>query len=450
MAARPRIVSALAAAGLLVAVAAPSAAEEPAGPTGPSAPPEEERASLRYQATVAAQWHPAFHAAYSGANSLRPEAESATSVVMDLFAGVRPWTGGELYLQPELAGGRGLSSTLGVAAFPSGEVYRVGNPAPSVIVGRAFLRQTIALGGGTVRVEPGQNQLAGARPRDAITLTAGKMATTDVVDRVPPSSDPHTQLMSWGLWASAAYDYPADTRGYTWGLAADLSVRAWSVRAGAFLEPTSANGMTLDWDVSRARGLVAEVEHRHALAGREGAVRALAFLNTARMGSYDAALAASPAAPDGVATRAAGRTKAGVAASANQELGGGLAAFVRASWSDGRNESWAFTEIDRSIAVGLVQSGARWRRPADEAGLAVVASGLSGPHRRYLAAGGYGFLVGDGALRYGPEILGEAYYRAAVTREVSAGVTYQPIVNPAFNRDRGPVHVLTGRVHVAF
>ncbi len=434
---------AVAIATLVAAAAAPRAEDAPA--------PAEERASLHYQATVATQWHPPFSAAYSGPHSLPPGAESATSVVMDLFLGARAWRGAELYLQPELSGGRGLGETLGVAAFPSGEVYRVGDPTPSVIVGRAFLRQTFDLGGGRVPVDAGPNQLAGARDRDALTFTVGKLSTTDVVDRVPYTSDPHTQVMSWGLWASAAYDYPADTRGYTWGAAAELSLGPWSLRAGGFLEPREANAMTLDWDVARSRGLVAEVERRWTLGGRAGAARALGFLNTARMGSYDAALAAAApgAAPDVVATRAEGRAKGGLAASANQDLGRGLGAFVRASWSDGRNESWAFTEIDRSIAAGLVQSGARWGRPGDEAGVAAVASGLSDPHRRYLVAGGLGFLLGDGRLRYGPELLGEVYYRAAVTREVSAGVGWQPIMNPGFNRDRGPVHVLTGRVHVA-
>jgi high affinity Mn2+ porin len=329
-------------------------------------------------------------------------------------------------------------------------VYRVGDPAPTVIVGRAFVRQTVGQGGGTTRVDAGPNQLAGARDRDALTITVGKIATTDVVDRVPFSSDPHTQLMSWGLWASAAYDYPADTRGYTFAAAADLSIDGWSARAGLFLEPQTANGMDLEWDVTRARGLVAEAERRWTVGGLPGAARALGFVNTARMGSYEEALARSPAAPDVTATRAEGRTKAGFAASANQDLGGGLGAFLRLSWNDGRNETWAFTEIDRSIAAGLVQSGARWGRPDDEAGLGVVVSGLSDPHRRYLAAGGYGFLLGDGALAYAPEILGEVYYRLAVTREVAIGAGYQPILHPAYNADRGPAHVFTGRMHVAF
>lgn len=410
------------------------------------AAPPEERASLHFQATIATQAHPAFGARYSGPNSLRSSHESATSVVTDLFGGLRLWRGAEAYLQPELAGGRGLSSTLGVAAFPSGEVYRVGNPAPAVIVGKLFLRQRFGLGGGRVAVEGGPTQLAGTRDRDALTLTVGKVSTPDFVDSNPVSNDPHTGFMSWGLFAAGAYDYPADTKGYTWGAAADLSVERWSARAGIFLEPKAANQMQLEWRLDRARAWVVEVERRYAVAGREGAARVLFFLNEAHMGSYARAL--EEPRPDVTTTRAYGRTKLGVAASANQDLGHGLAAFARVSWNDGENESWAFTEIDRSFAAGAVQSGARWGRPNDEAGAAVVVSGLSSLHRRYLAAGGLGFILGDGALRYGPEVLGEVYYRAALTREISLGANYQPIVNPGYNRDRGPVHVLTGRVHV--
>jgi high affinity Mn2+ porin len=413
-------------------------------------PPERRDLVLHYQATVATQAHPGFSAAYSGQHSLGSDAESATSVVMDVFAGVRLWRGAELYLNPELSGGRGLSSTFGVAAFPSGEVYRVGDPNPTLFAGRAFLRQTFGLGGGRVGLDPGPTQLAGERDRDLVTLIVGRVSTTDVIDANPVSNDPHMRFMSWGLWASAAYDYPADTRGYTWGASVSVDVGDWSGRAGIFLEPKVANGMDLDWDVLRSRGLVAEGERRWSWSGRAGGVRALAFLNTARMGDYEAALASGSVPPDVTASRQDGRKKFGFAASANQDFGSGLSAFARASWNDGRTETWAFTEIDRSLAIGAVQSGARWGRDSDEAGAAIVVSGQSGPHRRYLQAGGLGFILGDGALTYGPEILGEVYYRASLTREISAGVNYQPIVNPGFNRDRGPVHVFTGRVHVAF
>jgi len=381
----------------------------------------EESGPFHFQATVATQAHPSFQAAYSGKNSLRSDSESATSVVMDLSLTLRPWVGSELVFQPELAGGRGLSSTLGVAAFPSGEVYRVGNPEPTIVVARAALKQAVG----------------------SLTFTAGKFALPDVFDNVPHANDPHTRFMSWGLFASAAYDYPADVRGYTWGLAADFSKEWWSVRAGIFLEPTVANGAKLETDITKARGLVVELEARSG----PGAVRVLGFLNTADMGSYAQAIAGHFQIQD---TRAQGRTKAGMAASANYVFGRGLGAFVRGSFNDGQNETWAFTEIDRSLAVGAVQSGARWGRERDEAGAGLVVSGLSGPHRAYLEGGGYGFIIGDGALHYGAELLGELFYRAGVTEQVSLGVNYQPILHPAFNRDRGPVHVFTGRAHIAF
>ncbi len=433
-----------------LALARPARADDapPASVEAKEAPSE--RVSLHFQATVAAQAHPSFGALYSGKNSLQPGAESATSVVMDVFAGVRLWRGAELYLQPELAGGRGLSSTLGVAAFPSGEVYRVGDPTPTLVPARIFLRQVFPLGGGLVPVVAGPNQLAGQRDRDALTITVGKVAIPDFVDNVSLSNDPHTHFLSWALFASGAYDYPADTRGYTWGAAADLSIDWWSVRAGAFLEPQYANLLPMEWNPGKARGLVAEAEGRFTLAGRKGSARLLGFLNDARMGSYRQVLEDPSFNNDLTATRAFGRTKAGLAASAVYDFGDGLGGFVRASYNDGANETWAFTEIDRSLAFGAVQSGARWARPDDEAGAALVVSGLSALHRRYLEGGGSGFLLGDGALAYGLELLGELYYRFAISKEISLSAHYQPIIDPGFNRDRGPIHVFTGRAHVAF
>jgi high affinity Mn2+ porin len=381
----------------------------------------EDEGPFHFQATVATQAHPSFHAAYSGKNSLDPDGESATSVVMDLSLTVHPWRGAELVVGPELAGGKGLSSTLGVAAFPSGEVYRVGNPEPTLILGRTTLKQVLG----------------------EWTFFFGKLSTPDLFDNVPYANDPHTRFMSWGVWASAAYDYPADVHGYTIGLAAQWS-RDWlSARGGMFLEPVAANSGILERDITKARGLVAEVEARFSA----WAARMLAFLNTAHMGSYSEAIARQV---DVTQTRADGRTKVGFAASANRDFGAGLGGFVRLSWNDGNNETWAFTEIDRSLVVGALQSGARWGREGDEAGAAIVVSGLSNRHRRYLEQGGYGFLIGDGALTYGAEVLGELFYRAALTKLLSVGVNYQPLFNPAFNRDRGPVHIFTGRVHVAF
>jgi high affinity Mn2+ porin len=327
----------------------------------------------------------------------------------------------------------------------------VGDPSPTVLLARVFLRQIFGLGGGRVTVESGPNQLGGTYDRDAFTLTLGKVSIPDFVDHVPVSWDPHTQFLSWGLFASGAYDYPADTRGYTWGINADLSIDWWSLRAGMFLEPQYANLLPLEWNITLARGLVTEFEGRYSLSGHPGAARLLLFLNDARMGSYQQALDnPPPSGPDVTASRAYGRLKYGFAASANQDFGRGLAAFVRVSWDNGATETWAFTEIDRSIALGATQSGAPWGRPDDQVGLGIVGSGLSSLHRQYLAAGGYGFIIGDGALNYGIEVLGEVYYQFALTRAVLLGVTYQPIFNPAYNRDRGPINVFTGRVHIEF
>ena len=404
--------------------------------------------NLHFQATVVSQAHPGFSASYTGKNSMQPDAESATSIVTDLFAGLRLWKGAEIYFQPELTGGFGLSTTTGVAAFPSGEVYRVGDPKPVIIPARLFLRQVIGLGGGNVGVEGGPNQLAGSRDRDALILTVGKFSTPDFVDKNPYAYDPHTQFLSWGLWASAAYDYPADTRGYTWGVVADLSIDWWSVRGGMFLEPQYSNLMPMEWRIDKARGLALEFEARYTLGGRAGAARLLGFLNDARMGSYRQATEDPRFGLDVTATRKFGRTKEGFAASINQDFGGGLGGFARVSYDDGSTETWAFTEIDQSLGLGLVQSGSRWNRPSDDAGVGLVISGLSTLHRKYLAAGGYGFIIGDGMLRYGLEILGEVFYRVAITPGISLGVNYQPVFNPAFNRDRGPIHVFSGRVHV--
>jgi high affinity Mn2+ porin len=427
-----------------MAAAAPPVAEE-------QPEPAEESFSLHYQATVATQAHPAFHAKYSGQNSMSSDAESATATVTTLYSDLRLWRGSELIFDPELSGGRGLSRTLGVAAFPSGIVYRVGNPSPTIYPARLVLRQTFGLGGGTEDVEPGPNQLAGKADRDHLTISLGRLAVTDVFDGNAYAHDPTTQFFNWALFASGAWDYPADTRGYTWGLLSDLSVDWWSVRAGITLLPKYGNLLPMEWRIDKARALMAEYEARYSVLGRSGSARLLLFLNDARMGSYEQVTENRAAYDNEIsATRAFGRKKYGFAISVDQRLTRTLGGFLRLSYNDGANETWAFTEIDRSLGVGLVQNGSVWSRPLDDVGAAIVVNGISNLHRRYLEGGGYGFLIGDGALRYGPEMVGDLYYRAQITREIALSGVYQPIVNPAYNRDRGPVHVFSARLRVAF
>jgi high affinity Mn2+ porin len=379
------------------------------------------------------------------------EAESATAFVSTLYADLRLWPGAELLFNPEMSGGKGLSKTLGVAAFPSGIVYRVGDPAPAVYVARLALSQTFDLGGGRVTNEAGANELAGTRDRDVLAISAGRLSVTDVFDGNRYAHDPTERFFNWALFASGAWDYPADTRGYTWGVLADLAIDWWSARAGIALEPQYANLAQMDWRIGKSHGLMAEYEARYSLGERKGAASMLVFLNQARMGSYQQVLD-NPAAygNDVAATRDDGRTKYGFAISVEQELTPTAGAFLRLSWNDGAHESWAFTEIDRSFAIGAVQNGALWSRPRDEAGVALVVDGLSDVHRRYLAGGGYGFIIGDGALSYGPEIVSDVYYKVRFADNLSFSGLYQPIINPGYNRDRGPVHVFTGRLHLAF
>ena len=341
-------------------------------------PPPPTWFSLHYQFTAATQYHPAFSAKYSGQNSLNPESESASAFVTTLYGDFRLWRGGELLVNPEMSGGRGLSSTLGVAAFPNGIVYRVGDPAPAVYVARLAISQTFNLGGGQVVNEEGPNELMGIRDRDVLAITVGRFSVVDIVDGNRYANDATTEFFNWALFASGAYDYPADTRGYTYGALADLAKGWWSVRGGIALVPYYANLAQMDWRITKSHGLMAEYEARYQLRGRPGASSLLVFLNTARMGSYEQVVANRTLyGNDVAATRADGRHKYGFALSVEQQVTDTMGTFMRLSWNDGHNESWAFTEIDRSLAVGATQNGRPWRRPEDIVGLGVVVSGLS-------------------------------------------------------------------------
>jgi high affinity Mn2+ porin len=413
---------------------------------------EEEWYSFHFQSTIATQYHPSFFSKYPpGQHSLDADAESASAFVSTLYADFRLWPGAELLFNPEASGGKGLSNTLGVAAFPSGIVYRVGDPTPAVYLARLAISQTFGLGGGRVINEAGANELAGMRDRDQLAITIGRLSVLDVFDANRWAHDSTERFFNWALFASGAYDYPADTRGYTWGIIADLAIDWWSARAGIALEPLYANLAQFDWRIDKSHGFVGEYEVRYHVGKQPGAISTLGFLNVARMGSYQQVLDDPATYGNNVAaTRADGRTKSGFALSMEQQITHGLGAFLRASANDGANESWAFTEIDRSLAFGAVEDGELWGRDRDEAGAAVVISGLSAPHRRYLAGGGYGFIIGDGALNYGPEVVMDLYYKLRVSDLIAVSAIYQPIINPAYNQDRGPVHVVSGRVHVAF
>jgi hypothetical protein len=417
---------------------------------GQSADPALEAWSLHGQATTLTQGHGAFASPYAGANSFESRKEVRTSFTSTLFLGARLWQGAEAYVNPELVGGQGDSHVLGLGAAPNGEIYRVDSPDLKLTLSRLFLRQTWGLGDSREPVPADQNQLAGSRASRRIVLTAGKLALGDIFDGNTYAHDPRTQFFNWALMDTSSWDYPADTRGYSWGLALEIYWDAWAFRGGSFMVPTKANGLYLDHRADRAHGDVVELEHDHELGGLAGHVRLLGYANHADMGSYRDSLQLAPGAPDVTVTRQPGRIKYGWGLSADQALTADLGAFLRAGWNDGRTETWAFTEVDRTLAAGLSLVGAAWSRPQDRLALSVAANGLSRDHRDYLAAGGQGFMLGDGRLNPGQEGVVEAYYAVALGRFLTATLDAQRIWNPGYNRDRGPVSLYALRLHAQF
>jgi Mg2+-importing ATPase len=434
-------------------LAAPMADEIPGGSTDIASPQSDAAApswSVHGQITYQLQGHGEFHAPYEGQNSFLNRDETRGSFTSTLFFGYRAWHGGEVYVNPELIAGQGLSAVLGLASPPNGETYRVDSTQAKLTLGRLFLRQTWSLDQGSEPVDDGPNQLAGRRTGSRVVLTVGKFSATDVFDANLYAHDPRSQFDSWSLWANGAWDYPADTRGYTWGFAVEYFRKDVAIRLGSFMEPLEANGLAFDHDVLHAHGDALEFEHDHHLGGRPGAIRFVVFANHARMGVYEDALALAPSAPDVTATREPGRLKYGYGLNVEQALTPNSGIFFRAGWNDGRTESWAFTEIERTVALGYSLGGKPWGRPADHLGAAVAVNGISPDHRDYLAAGGYGFMLGDGRLSYDPEQVFEAYYSVALCKIGSFSLEVERFTNPAFNEDRGPVTVLGSRLHLEF
>jgi high affinity Mn2+ porin len=406
--------------------------------------------SLHAQLTNVTQIQPAFHSPYEGANSLDPDTNVKETVDATLFAGLRLWQGAAVYANPEIDQGFGLSDTLGVAGFPSGEAYKVGQNAPYFRLPRAFFRQVIDLGGEPVSVAPGPNEVGGTRTSDNLTLTAGKFAAVDLFDTNRLAHDPRADFLNWAIIESGAFDYAADAWGYTYGMAAEWTHSFWTARLGAFDMSDVPNAKHLDLGFSQV-AFMAELEERHTLFGRAGKVKLLGFLNRARMALYRDALALGAATgtpPDPVPVRKR-QDRLGIALNVEQEVTPDLGAFLRLSSDDGRKEAYEFTEINRSVAAGLSLAGARWGRPDDTVGLAAVVNGISGDARDYFAAGGLGILIGDGRLpHYGAESILETYYSLRVAKWLTLGLDYQFIQNPAYNRDRGPVSVIGLRVHL--
>ena len=409
--------------------------------------PRYENWSLHAQTTWVLQSHDGFDSPYAGTNSLSGDKESAHTWTITAFFGCRLWHGAEIYFNPEMAQGSGLSGSVGVAGFPNGEATRAASPEAHFYFARYFFRQTIGFGEDHEAISDDKNQIAGQVQKRRFVLTIGKVAANDFFDNNRYAHDARSQFLNWGFVDAGAWDYPADARGYTNGAIAEIIMPRGALRIGTFMEPTEANGLELDDNVIRAHGDTAEIEGDYALGGHPGKSRLLGFVNHANAGTYREAMD-DPSANLDIAQTRSYTTKSGLVFNLEQEVVACVGVFLRAGWNDGKTETWAFTEIDRSLALGLAINGDPWSRPGDTLGVGGLINGLSPDHRDYLAAGGIGFIIGDGQLNYATENIFEFYYSLQACSAFTLSADYQLVENPGYNRDRGPVSIYGVRAHL--
>jgi high affinity Mn2+ porin len=416
---------------------------------GPSAL-DLDRFSFKGQTTFIEQYTPPFRSPYLGPHSLDPNQGRESWDAM-YFVGAKLWQGAELWVDPEIDQGFGLSNTEGIAGFPSGASFKVGAAVPYARVQRAFVRQTIDLGGAAQKVEADQNQFAGSNTADRLVITVGKFSVSDVFDQNKYAQNPRKDFMNWALIDTGTFDYAADAWGYSYGAAAEWYEGPWTLRAGVFDLTTVPNGEDLDPHFSQFQWL-GEIERRYELWSHPGKIAFTGFLTRARLGTYEDAIALAQVTggPADIAAVRQYRSRTGLGVNLEQEITADLGFFARAGFASGDIEPESYTDIDRTVAAGLALKGTQWHRPDDTFAVAAIVNGITKEHQAFLNAGGLGILVGDGQLPHpGLEQIIEAYYQLPV---YAWHVTfdYQFVVNPAYNRDRGPVSLLALRAQTEF
>ena len=407
------------------------------------------------QDNIILQWHPSFSAKYSGANSFLSHKEFAVSNVSTLFTGLALTHTTEIFMHFEEASGGGLSDALGLAGFTNLDVVRNPTLGKAPYIARGMIRQIIPLSKEKIEEERNPWYLATEVPVRRLELRFGKMGVNDFFDVNEAGSDSHYQFMNWTADNNGAYDYAADTRGYSIMLLAEYHDRDWTFRFGEALMPTVANGIDLQWNLSKARAENYELELHPRLHGqRATTVRLLSYVNHANMGVYRDAindyLNNKTKVPD--ITNHPERTtiKYGFGANLVHQINPNLRLFGRFGWNEGQHESFAYTEVDQTVEFGADHTGDHWKRKLDKVGAVFITNAIKSDHQRYLQLGGKGFLLGDGNLNYGRENIEEAYYTAHVWRGFFAAFDLQHVNNPGYNRDRGPVLVPSLRFHLEF
>jgi high affinity Mn2+ porin len=417
--------------------------------TGPT-PPDSNTWSVHAQTTYVQQYAFPFRAPYAGQNSLVPD-QTRQTWDATFYVGWRLWRGAELWINPEIDQGFGLSGTLGVAGFTSGEAYKLGATYPYTRLPRTFVRQTINLGGESEKVEAGINQLAGTQTANRVVLTVGKFAVTDVFDANKYAHDARSDFLNWALIDTATFDYASDAWGYTYGAAVEWYRGPWTLRGGFFDLPITPNNTQLDPSFAQNQW-VGEVERRYKLWDQPGKLAVTGFLTHGRMGTFADAtrIALATGQPADIAAVRHVQNQSGISANLEQQLSPELGFFARAGLAGGKKEPFAFTDVDSTLAAGLVVSGKLWGRPDDTIGLGGVINGITGQHEAFLNAGGLGILVGDGKLpNPGSEKIVELYYSFPIST-ARMTLDYQFIDNPGYNQDRGPVSVIATRIRAQF
>lgn len=406
---------------------------------------------LRGQFTGVVQGNTRFRSPYRGENSLSPKFAVENTQSIDLVLGRRLWHNAEVIAVPSLTRGFGLSNAVGAAAFPNNEAFRLGSNDPYAFMSRLFVRQTIDLSADpATAADPDPMRFAGPLARERITITAGKVSVWDFFDDNRYAHDARSQFLNWAMVGAGAIDYAADARGFTNGLVLEWENGRNAVRTGGFMVARQANGLSLDTRIGQAWQWLAQVEQGWAIAARPGVLRLIGGLSRTRSVTW---ARLTSAVQDGVADTEplrAYRTKTMAGLNLEQEVSDSLGVFARLGWNDGRAQNWMFTEMDWSASAGLSLTGRDWGRARDTVGAAFNIGGLTVAHRRFLQAGGIGFITGDGRLRYAPEVAIETYYDVSLAPGLNLAANAQLLVNPAYNADRGPVPLLALRLHAAF
>jgi hypothetical protein len=418
--------------------------------------------NIHGQTTYVNQRYNNFNSSYSGPNSLNAQKSMSYTWSGTLFMGSRIAPNTDVYFNPEVISGVPFSGLVGLGGFTNGEGSKATGAQAKFYSARAFARHTINQEGDQVVLENEANQITQTVSTNRVVLTSGQFSTLDIFDDSRYAKDPRVQFMNWGNMTYLAYDYAADARGYSWGLAGEWYLKNWVLRASRMLAPKSPNGRDLNWQIFNAYGDQVEVERQHNIADLPGKVSVLAYRNKMILARFEDAtnyINQNPNARQGTQAinnvRTSNQIKTGIGLHGEQALTKDLGVYGRAFTSDGHTETMSFTEADNSVSIGMGMNGSSWKRPNDSIGISAMQNGLSSFRRGYLKAGGVSYFIGDYAsasqtISYSPERIGEVYYNATVIKNVLAGLNFQHIINPAYNAARGPVNILSFRVHAEF